>query len=506
MCKLKQQSMFTKMKNKPILFKLYSLILLYVSLTCSAQCSYTLKDILDKVMYNSPGFQLYKIQTEIDKRTYEINIASLNPSISASFSGPSYSQTISPISQPDGSIKYLQINNLQSTFSLNTIVPIELTGGQLLLNSNLSMYKNNSAYNASTSYSLNYYRLSYSQPLDFFSINKWNRQIAKANRSKAEIEQTEYIFDLKHKTLQLFFNIIQKRSNIKQLKHQKLSLQKLYTLSKIAYTTGRMLETDLESIALKILSYENQIKIKGEELKKLFNLLSIETNLDFIPEEDNFICPEPPVFTIDTEFAIFRLNDKIESLYKSQLLSQQRTSSQLKHRRWGNASLSMGIGLNASSEDLKGLYRNKTSDYNVSFNYSYPLTSWSSQKKEYEQSKLTHKKTLINKQRYTEEQKVELLDLISTLELNNETYSYLQRQKQLLQNEERIKTNLFQAQHIIFKELEEIIDQQIQNEQNIIQTIANAYLNICQIEKMILTNILFVSATEYDRLKLWRDD
>ena len=261
-----------------------------------------------------------------------------------------------------------------------------------------------------------------------------------------------------------------------------------------------MLETDLESIALKILSYENQIKAKGEELKKLFHLLSIETDLDSITEEDNFICPELPVFTIDTEFTIFRLNDKIESLYKSQLLSQERTNSQLKHRRWGNASLSMGIGLNASSEDLKGLYRNKISDYNISFNYSYPLTSWSSQKKEYEQSKLSHEKILISKQRYIEQQKIELLDLISSLELNNETYSYLQRQKQLLQNEKRIKTNLFQTQHITFKELEEIIDQQIQNEQNIVQTIANVYLNICQIEKMTITNIHFVPTTENDKL------
>lgn len=163
-------------------------------------------------MHNSPEYRLHKIQTEIDQRSYEINIASLNPSVTVSFSGPSYSQTISPISQPDGSIKHLEINNLQSTFSLNTIVPIELTGGQLSLNSNLSMYKNNGAYNASTSYSLNYYHLSYTQPLNFFSINKWNRQIAKANRSKAEIEQTEFIFDLKYKTLQLFFNIIQKKT------------------------------------------------------------------------------------------------------------------------------------------------------------------------------------------------------------------------------------------------------------------------------------------------------
>lgn len=89
-------------------------------------------------------------------------------------------------------------------------------------------------------------------------------------------------------------------------------------------------------------------------------------------------------------------------------------------------------------------------------------------------------------------QKIELLNLISTLRLNRKTYDYLLNQKQLLQKEENVKRNLFQSQRIIFNELEEVMDQQIQNEQNIIQTIANVYLNTCEIEMMTATDFFLV--------------
>lgn len=471
----------------------FCILLLLLSITrSSAQCSYTLNDILDKVMCNSPEYRLQKIQSEIDHRTYEINMASLLPSVSMAFSGPSYSKTISPVSQADGSIKYLEVDNLQGNLSLNANVPLEWTGGQFSLNSNLSIYRNNRDDNLLTSYSLNYYHLSYNQPLDFFSVNKWNRRIIKANRTKAELEQTKSLFELKYNTLQLFFEIVAKKTEIVQLAHQTESLQKLYELSKAAYAAGKMLETDLESMAIKIASIANQTEGNKEELNKLFELLNMETGLCFTTSGTNFIYPDFPVFTINTELALSQMNDKIENLYKVQLLSQERATSQLKRKRWGSASLSMGIGMSASANDFKRLSESKITDYNASLNFSFPITGWVSQKKEYENAKLNYEKLVISKQKYMDSQKIELLNLISTIRLNRKTYDYLLNQKQLLQKEENVKRNLFQSQRIIFNELEEVMDRQIQNEQNIIQTIANVYLNTCEIEKMTATDFFLV--------------
>jgi len=183
-----------------------------------------------------------------------------------------------------------------------------------------------------------------------------------------------------------------------------------------------------------------------------------------------------------------QMNDKIENLYKVQLLSQERVNSQLKRKRWGSASLSMGIGMSASANDFKRLSDSKITDYNASLNFSFPITGWVSQKKEYENGKLNYEKLIISKQKYMDRQRIELLNLISTIRLNHKTYAYLINQKLLLRKEEDVKRNLFQSQRIIFNELEEIMDRQIQNEQNIIQTIANVYLNTCEIEKMATTD------------------
>ena len=164
----------------------------------------------------------------------------------------------------------------------------------------------------------------------------------------------------------------------------------------------------------------------------------------------------------------------------------------MKRKRWGSASLSMGIGMSASANDFKRLSESKITDYNASLNFSFPITGWVSQKKEYENAKLNYEKLVISKQKYMDSQKIELLNLISTLRLNRKTYDYLLNQKQLLQKEENVKRNLFQSQRIIFNELEEVMDQQIQNEQNIIQTIANVYLNTCEIEMMTATDFFLV--------------
>lgn len=476
---------------------LLSVLLIFRS---SAQCAYTLNDVLDKVMFSSPEYRLQRIQAEINRRTYEISMASLLPSVSMAFSGPSYSKTISPVSQTDGSIKYLEVNNLQGNFTLNANVPIVWTGGQLSLNSHLSMYRNNRDDNLLTSYSLNYYHLSYNQPLDFFSVNKWNRRIVKANRTKAELEQIEKTFELRYNILQLFFEIVAKKTEIVLLVHQTESLQKLYEISKAAYIAGKMLETDLESIELKIASIANQTATNKEELNKLFELLNAETGLCFTASETELICPDFPVFTINAEVALSRMNDKIENMYKVQLLSQERTNSQLKRKRWGSASLSMGIGMSASANDFKRLSDSRITDYNASLNFSFPITGWTSQKKEYENGKLNYEKLVINKQKYIDRQRIELQNLISTIKLNHKTYVYLLSRKELLRKEKDVKQNLFQLQHIIFNELEEVMDRQIQNEQTIIRTIKNTYLDACEIEKMTASELTSLSIGKGDEL------
>lgn len=475
----------------PHKLSLYISLCLLSIVQSNAQNFYTINDIIERALFYSPEYNLNKIQNQIDKNTYEISMTSLLPSISMSILGPSYSKTISPVSQSDGSLKYLEVNNWQDNFSLNAAIPIEFTGGQLSLISNLSMYKNNRDNNTSTSYSANYYHLSLNQPLDFFSINKWNRRITKATRDKSEIQRTEYLFELKYYVLQLFFEALEKDTNIKQLEHQKYSLHKLHELSKVAYSAGKVLETDRESIALKIENCLNQIELSQEELIKTFKLLNIETKLTFTIPETTFICPELPFISIDTDVAISQLCEKIEKMYRVQLLSQKRTNSQLRNKRWVNASLSTGVGLSASANNIKQLSKNRITDYNISLNFTFPITSWSSQKKEYINAKLNYEKLLISKQKYIEQQKVELLGLIANIKLNCKTYNYLLNKKQLLQKEKKTKQELFKTQRILFNELEDTMDEELQNELNLIHTIANIYLDKCEIERKIEIDFTF---------------
>ena len=116
------------------------------------------------------------------------------------------------------------------------------------------------------------------------------------------------------------------------------------------------------------MNLNNQIDTKQEELNRLFRLLNTDIGYELITPKTNFIYPQPPVFIIETNFAVSQMIQKIETLYKAQLLTQEKTNSQLKFKRWGTASVSVGVGLSASANSFSRLSNNRMTDYNAGGN------------------------------------------------------------------------------------------------------------------------------------------
>lgn len=81
---------------------------------------------------------------QLKKKNYELNYqifkSSISPSISVALNGPSYTNKISPITQPDGSVNNIVVKNLNSSIGVNVNIPINIIGGSLSFQSNISGY------------------------------------------------------------------------------------------------------------------------------------------------------------------------------------------------------------------------------------------------------------------------------------------------------------------------------------------------------------------------------
>ena len=63
--------------------------------------------------------KMIELQSAINQLDYSISYNSFLPSVSMSINGPTYSKTISPITQPDGSICYRRVNNMDESLLIN---------------------------------------------------------------------------------------------------------------------------------------------------------------------------------------------------------------------------------------------------------------------------------------------------------------------------------------------------------------------------------------------------
>lgn len=157
----------------------------------------SLTEFQNLFLNNSKQSISIRYKKELINRNYKSSMNTLKPTMSFSLS-PQYSKTISPITQPDGTIKDMGIHNISIAPTLTTTIPIWMTGGSLSISNSLRYYRNINPQNTYSNYSLNYYYLSLNQPLSFYSSDKWNREstIAGHKMSNTKTHKRAYISNL----------------------------------------------------------------------------------------------------------------------------------------------------------------------------------------------------------------------------------------------------------------------------------------------------------------------
>lgn len=136
----------------------------------------SLDKLTELAITNSAEASLFKMSKSIDRREMKSAIHTYKLKLDFSVQ-PSLTRSISPITQPDGSIVNHEVKNYALTPTINATMPIQLTGATLSLSSNFNYYKNkNGSYNYN-SYYLNYFHINYSQNIQRYNNIKWGKKM-----------------------------------------------------------------------------------------------------------------------------------------------------------------------------------------------------------------------------------------------------------------------------------------------------------------------------------------
>ncbi len=450
-----------------------------VELTLDGFISMALRDEADALR------QIY-LQNEINQLDYLLSQTSYFPSVSVSVNGPLYSKSVSPVTQPDGSICYRRVNSMNESLSVNFSVPINATGGSLSLSSGISAYKHFSANMSTLSLSMNYCRLSFSQPLNFYSENKWGEKLSRLSYKQAMIENSDSYADECKESAIMFFHMV-----VCQAKDSLLQSElKLYNLIKSRVerevSLGRSLTTELEEVRLKCEDVVNQITDNEIERRGYVELIMSKYGV-FADDVALWRCPDFPMMELCIDSMEVLALSKLDAMAAYSFENHKKNMERLRKSRWGTPSLSANMGLSSSANDFDNLKNNVDRDYGAGVNFSLSITGLSSNKKEMRKAQLQNESLRLDQERRKESVLINLRKDLRHMDVLEETY-HNNRARELLLVKKR--NSLLEKQKLgrtLFEDIENVLSQIFKARISQVENIRDAFL----LKQSLLKRITF---------------
>lgn len=163
--------------------------ILFTVLIISAIKGYCQKSVdthyfLDKID-NTHSYKIASNDYKIRQLQNDFFRKSLYPNVNLNLSIP-YQRSISEVTQPDGTLKFIERNYLNSNTSLSTSQVIPFTGGTINLSNSINYSQDfNNHY---TSFSSNWVNLSFCQPINGYNSFKWDKKINNLIKKKDSLD------------------------------------------------------------------------------------------------------------------------------------------------------------------------------------------------------------------------------------------------------------------------------------------------------------------------------
>lgn len=420
---------------------------------------------------------------QLKKKNYELNYqifkSSISPSISVALNGPSYTNKISPITQPDGSVNNIVVKNLNSSIGVNVNIPINIIGGSLSFQSNISGYGYYKDDYVRKNFSVDYFDISIRQPLSFFQENRWNNKISIADYNESIIKVNESIFQEKTNIINIFFEILICKNKIKEAEQQIVIYDTLIKRVKQEIDLGRRLIEEKYELELKKQELNIEIELQKQ---KYNNYIYSVLNDNVIEYSDSLVCPKIPNIVINENDLEYKITQKIEQKHLVSKLNILKSRTKLKRNILSSTYISVSMGISSSSPDINQLNDMKVSNYASGINATITLSNISTNKKEKQRNELQN---IIEENAIQEEikqQKVKLYNNINQLSIQRERMNILSLKSTLLTDKLRKQIDKYAMHRILIDDINDTLDKILLNEINKISAIKEMFLTLCNIE------------------------
>ncbi len=338
--------------------------------------SLSLKNVVDLGISQSSAVKYVQNQDVNYYWRWKNHQTRFRPQLTLSGSLPDFENQTKPIIQPDGSIVFNQVTQLETSAQLAIYQPIPQLGANVYAASGivrLQDFNNNTVGFSGYPVSVGII-----QPLFAYNWMKWTRLTEPLVYEEAQKRFIESIEEISAMAASLFFNYLKIQTNFSlaetNLKNSKDNLK----IAKVKQELGNISENDFSRIQLSVFNAQKalnnariDLKNADYELKKYIGL-DQKYQIELIIPLDMILWEVDPVKALAESLE----NRKETPQYERRLIQADRDLTQAKRNAGVNATLNMSYGVSNSADVFAGVYENPEQQQNVRLALSVPILDW----------------------------------------------------------------------------------------------------------------------------------
>jgi outer membrane protein TolC len=342
---------------------------------------FSMTDIIERSQSQSPDFKIAETRLENRFWQYRNFKSNYNPQVRvmSNNAGALYNNSFSPVLQPDGSIQYRQINQVNPGVNFALEQPIQWTGGIISVNSAYNYFNNfaddQSQWNGSV------FNIRLSQPILSFNQYKWDKRIQPIRYEESKRDYAESMEAIARDAVGYFFDVLQAQVDEQIAKYNLANNDTIYKIEQGRYNIGTTSLDKLLQVELQLLRSQQDVAQARLNLQtsslRLRTYIAVQNGESFelrLPEEI-------PVIAIDEGDAM-RYARETRSAYiafERRKTEAEAAVAQAKSTRY-EVDLSGGFGLNSVGSSMNELYQDPARQQFVNLTFSIPLIDWGRRK------------------------------------------------------------------------------------------------------------------------------
>ncbi|WPR74219.1 TolC family protein [Algoriphagus sp. NG3] len=341
--------------------------------------TFTLPELVQQAKDNSPSALRAKNRKENLYWKYRLFKSNYNPQLRLNGTIPRYYQEFNNITQPDGSIEFIEVKQNFMDLELGLEQVIGATGGVVSVNTSTNRFDNflSNPGEPQTRYSGVPVRVALNQPIFAYNRFKWDKKIEPLLYEESKRAYVKEMEEVSIYVTSLFFDFLAAQVNYEIATANLKNTEEVFQIEKGRNKLGVTPEDELLQVELQVLTAQQEMAEAQLSLESASFAMNSFIGLNQYSNL-NLVSPDVlPEFEVDVDRAIdLAFQNRAEAIgFDRQKIQAEAEVASARGDRF-QVMLNASYGYNNAAFNFPDIYQNPNTQALVSLGLSVPILDW----------------------------------------------------------------------------------------------------------------------------------